>query len=187
MTRAAVSGAHYVGKSTLLDHLVLRNPGLQVIGNLMRDIAQNGYGVGADTTPATLTVYLQRQMVQEDAVPKTMHLVSDRVFVDGLAYIMAAVQLGINGYNWSQEVLSLLESVARLHATRYDYHVYIPIEFPLSSGDPLHLHGLGFQRTVDQCLRQLLGQDWPITVVEVTGSLEQRTTTVSNLLRKPHL
>lgn len=187
MTRVAVSGAHGVGKTTLLDALRDRAGNrIHLVGNVIRGIAAEGYPVGSSTVPETLAVYLERQQNQERAAPCGVHVVSDRILADGLAYVLAAIDIGVAKYPWAPGELRLLDAAARLHASRFDYHVFLPAEFPLSPGNPLHMHGPAFQLAVETRLRMLVADNWPVPVVEVRGSVDDRVEAIVALL-KPDL
>lgn len=185
MIRIAVSGAHGVGKTTLIRELGRICPETRIVGNVMRSLAKAGYAVGANTTPRTLSAYLEKQLAQEEkAFRSGRSVLSDRIFVDGAAYIIAAHKLELSEYGWSEDLIELIKSIARLHALRYNRHVYVPIEFPLQSEDPLNVHGGRFQRAVDEALRSLLVDDWPVPLLEVRGTIVERAETVADVLRE---
>lgn len=64
--------------------------------------------------------------------------------------------------------------------------MFLPAEFPLSPGNPLHIHGPAFQLAVETRLRMLLADNWPVPVVEVRGSVDDRVEAIVALL-KPDL
>lgn len=183
MKRIAISGSHGVGKTTLLDALNDKlGAKMHLIGNIMRTLAAEGYPVGSSTTPDTLTAYLLRQCEQERRAPMDIHVFSDRVLTDGLAYILAAIDDRIASYSWGVGELKILEAAARLHISKYDYHVILPVEFSLVPGDTLHRHGEEFRLKVEQRLRNIVANDWPIPVIEIRGSVEKRVDMLTKLV-----
>jgi hypothetical protein len=185
MTRIALSGAHRVGKSTLVRALMESRSDVYSIGNIMRDIIAAGLPAGIRTTPETLSVYLDRQLRSELLVrtkTNAAHVVSDRVLVDGVAYVLAAQKASAeHEYNWRPEELKFLRVAAKLHASRYDIHAYVPIEFAFDESDALDL-GRELQEAVDAELQALLSDDWPIPVEVVRGTVAERVLAVSRFL-----
>lgn len=172
MTRVAVSGSHQVGKSTVINAV---RDHVGVAGNVMRSLAEAGLGVAANTTPRTIEAYVRAQLKSErQASKKQQHLVSDRVVLDGLAYVEAAVRRREASYPWSRPELELLGAAARLHAASFDLHVFIPIEFTTTSELPFHAGGEAFRKLVSDLIQHHLEDEWPTPVIRITGSPEER-------------
>lgn len=180
MTRVALSGSHRVGKSTVID--ALRGQ-VGVAGNVMRTLDKAGIGVARDTTPQTIEAYARAQLKSEQvAATEHSHMVSDRVVLDGLAYVEAAVRLGEASYPWSQSELALLRASARLHAASFDLHAFIPIEFPFESDLPYHAGGEEFRQQVSDLIEQYLADDWPIPILRICGSRSERVATLRSAI-----
>jgi len=158
--------------------------GVGIVENVMRSIAADGFPVNVATTPGTLAEYLRRQVRLELMSASFTHLLSDRILVDGAAYVLAAQRMRLLRYPWGPGEIEFLVAAARLHATFFDVHLLVPIEFNFSGPDPLHAHGAEFRQAVDTTLRELLAEDWPIPLVEVTGSVEGRAATAIELLTR---
>ena len=182
--RVAISGAHCTGKTTLVREVIERMPDVIAQGNIMRSMIQLGHGVGPNTTPETLATYLLRQTELEGKASPSANAICDRVFADGVAYVLAAVDLGIAAYTWTPEVLELLKSVAVLHAARYDRHVLVRTLLPLPECHPMHVYGSSYQQLVDSHLHELLQHQWSVEVVELFGTLDDNVRTVTELLQR---
>ena len=181
MTWVALSGTHQVGKTTLVDSLGTE---VTVVGGIMRELIRQGHPVAAHTTPDTIAAYVAAQQASEATAMKdtARHVVSDRVLVDGVAYVLAGLRTGLASYPWTRDELTLLIAAAKLHVGRYDVHVAIPIEFEVELSGTMHAGGQSFRHVVADELRQLL-DDWPIPVVWVGGTVAERAQLVTNLLR----
>lgn len=175
--RIALSGSHQVGKTTLISALP---SSFATVGGVMREVAANGFGVAANTEPKTIEEYIRLQVASEHARQRTDHVISDRVLLDGLAYVEAAVRTGVARYEWTENELRLLRAAAKLHANTFDLHCYVPIEFDVSSELPFHGGGEELRRTVADVMERHLADDWPIPVLSLRGSVEER---LDSLLR----
>jgi dephospho-CoA kinase len=182
--RIAISGSHGVGKSTLINEIVnLHRAKVCLVGNIMRDLAKQGFPVGSAVTPQTIAKYLEKQKNQEIAASKlSQNILSDRILLDGLAYIQASAETGICSYSWSPNEILLLESAARLHSSFYDYQVILPIEFPVVANDFLNLHGDDFRKIVDDKIHKICANDWPIPVHIIKGSVKERVNLLEQLI-----
>lgn len=180
MTRIAVSGSHQVGKSTAISAIRDR---AGVAGNVMRALSEAGLGVARETTPQTIEAYVRAQLHSEvTAASEYPDVVSDRVVLDGLAYVEAAVRRGEAVYPWSEGELVLLRASARLHAASFDIHAFIPIEFPFQSDLPFHAGGREFQREVSDLIEEYLADNWPAQVVRISGSRDQRARLMQSMI-----
>lgn len=172
--RIAISGAHGVGKTTLIRALGNSVPGVHIVGNVMRTLSSQGVPIASQSTPDTMVRYLEVQLSQEREPSDCKVLCSDRILADGVAYVRASARLGVATYPWTAGELSLLAAAARLHASTFDFHIRIPIEFDLHTGDPHHSHGREFQRAVDLELANLIDERWPTRVLEISGNERDR-------------
>lgn len=154
----------------------------------MRSIAASGFGVAADTSPETIEAYVRKQIESEaEATRVGGDMVSDRVLLDGLAYVETACELGHATYDWSAGELALLRAAARIHAAWYDFHCYIPVEFDCDSDLGFHRGGEGFRTAVARRLERYLTDDWPIPVVTLAGSVEERARSLADLLEPTNI
>lgn len=184
MLRVAISGTHQVGKTTLIDAVRAE---VQVVGGVMRAVAAAGFGVAAETTPATIEAYLTRQLESErQADGAGQPVLSDRVLVDGLAYVEAARDFGLATYPWTDAEIMLLRTSAQAHAASYDVHCFLPVEFPSRSELSFHAGGEEFRMAVSEHLEAQLNNKWPIPVIRLTGSVEDRATALRRVLNRTH-
>jgi len=181
MMRFAMSGAHQVGKTTIID--AVRDQ-FEILGGVMRAVAAGGYGVAAETTPETIEAYMAKQLESEAGAARGRDVLSDRVLLDGLAYVEAAKEFGFASYPWWDAEIMLLRTAARAHAASFDVHCFIPIEFPSNSDLPFHAGGEDFRAAVSDRLAAHLDDAWPIPVVRVSGSVEERVATLRSILNR---
>jgi predicted ATPase len=180
MTRVALSGSHEVGKTTLVTAITGAVPGIRIAGNIMRRLEIEGFGIRENTTPATLARYLRVQLAQQNTA-ENENLISDRALVDGLAYVRVHLRFGTARYNWRTEDMDFLEAVARLHAATFDHQVLIPIEFPAPSIQTIDRRAIEFRDSVETELVSILRDGWPIPIIRVTGTVEDRVTALKSL------
>lgn len=189
-TRVALVGAHGVGKTTLLKSLEksLEHEGLAA--RLMPEIPRMICDAVRDATffrrgKNTLlkqTAIIVGQLVMEGQPPRSQGLLlCDRTVVDHWAYTRALFRSELQGL----AEMAAFEDMLQRHCNCYNCVYYIPIEFgPHDDGtreaDP------AFQRDIDSEIIGLLNA-WKVLFVTVTGSVEKRTTTVLEDLRRSGL
>lgn len=175
-----VSGTHGVGKTSLIKAVVSQRPSVAIVGNVMRGLASEGYGVGPNVEPRTVEAYFRRQFESEEAQAEAVVRLSDRTGIDGLAYLLASAELKL-GYEWGRAEIESAREHAIEHARRFDLRVLVPIEFPLAGDHFLVGHGEELRRLVDDHLRDELGAAG-LVYVTVTGSVYDRRDQVLALL-----
>lgn len=176
--RIAVSGAHAVGKSTLVDVLAAVLVDFVVIQEPYDALLESGYIFGDPPVPEDFEVQLEHSLTTIDA--GSGGLLFDRTPADLLAYL-AVIQRrkrpdAMVGY-WNDVVAAM---------KRIDLIVYVPVERP----DRIRVPESEYPRlrkSVDEELRRLLVEDelgMADKVIEVRGSVADRTEQVIHELGK---
>lgn len=146
----------------------------------MRGLIADGYPVGVDVTPRTILEYQRRQDESEASADRRPVVISDRTLLDGLAYVLTNLSLGM-GYPWSDSEISELRHAAAAHAKRFDLYTITPIEFPLSEAHPMIDLGEDYRRRVEANLQaeaSRMGLDFDV----IAGSTEERAKSLSRLI-----
>lgn len=184
MALVAISGAHGTGKSTLIKALTERID-IVCVGNVMRGIAHDGFGVGPWATPETIAEYLRRQAVSESQ--NDLHLrngpivVSDRCAADGLAYVEANAETGV-GVEWSQADRGWLSRIAHDDVARFSSVFVCVPDFPLDADHWLSSLGGSYRLEVHSSLVRFL-QGCSTEYYLLQGPLERRIDTVLSWVR----
>ncbi|MBS8122528.1 ATP/GTP-binding protein [Candidatus Vampirococcus lugosii] len=165
--KIAISGAHGVGKTNLLEKLELENyTKINEIARELIEIMGNPKNMEPiDKSNFQHNVFIQ-QLIQEK---KAKNFISDRSIYDILAY-----SEGLYCYDF-------LEKVANLKK-RYDAIFYIPIEFELEN-DGVRFEGIEFQKEIDNRIVDLLEIFYP-DYYTLTGTVEERTEKFYNIVNK---
>lgn len=182
--RVAICGAHSTGKTTLINAMRQIRPEVEVIGGVVRGLIRRGYRFGLETDMESMMAYACAQFEQERRAASSAApvILSDRVLLDGVAYVQAN-QGWVGAKQWKSRLqIKFLRAVAEQELMFYDAVVHVPIEFPLEDDD-VRPTSEEYQRRVDDRLRLLtdsISEQLPIR--RVSGTLEQRLEQLNSIL-----
>lgn len=161
--RIAVTGAHKVGKTTLIENLRESLPQYEFITEPYYELEEAGFAFSHPPTPEDYLTMLEHSIEQITASGE--NVIFDRCPVDLLAYIQAADEFG------NIKIQSLYEKVQNA-ISEIDLLVFVPVEKPdlivCSSSDMPQL-----RREVNEILKDSVW-DFNINTLEVTGSPSAR-------------
>jgi predicted ATPase len=181
--KVALTGAHGVGKTTLLSRLsqVLEVPNAvcrEVPRLIIESASDEHFFRRGNNSPLRQFLILFYQLVEEDTRAREAALVlSDRTLVDHLAYTVALFP----DIESTSEYAALMAAV-RTWLPQYDLILKVPIEFPVSD-DGVREGDVQFQRQIDQRIDALYRQ-LHVEPIDVRGTVEQRTTRAVQLIRE---
>lgn len=183
MFRIAVAGSHGVGKSTLCERLQseLKQRGIDVsvISGIARNLIEKGFPLGREATQQSYIHYIVEQLHAERAL-RGRSFISDRTLLDPLSY--AEVNHALHFPGILSDMIDLLRNVWELESEMYDFYVFVPIEFPMTS-DGIRPEGQDYQFQIEQQIKAHL-QSHQIRYISVKGTLEQRCDQVLSTLRQ---
>lgn len=168
-----VTGAHGVGKTTLIDEIIARSANrsdISVIREPAREIAKRGFYVNDKISLDGVFEYLGYCLKEARQIQKRLVL-TDRSILDLYAYTRDQFP---HRFSYSLEKLIVEEIYLEKKRTRL--YVYLPIEFPMEQ-DELRPADLEYQAYIDEVIRELLDY-FEMPTLEVSGSLEKRTSRV---------
>jgi predicted ATPase len=169
--KIAVSGAHRVGKSTLVEALGEALAGHAVVEEPYHQLAEEGHEFAAFPSVEDFELMLRRCI--QDARDRSGDVLFDRCAVDLLAYLRCHEEAELAALDdWLPAVGEALQGL--------DLVVFVPVEepdrMPLGRSRDAEL-----RRAVDEQLREMLvdgslGLD--VEVVEVSGAVDERVAQV---------
>ncbi len=176
--RIAIVGSFSTGKTTLAT-LLARKLDLPLLPEVAREVAELGFKLDKDATPATEALIFLRQYNNELATPQ---FVGDRSVLDVMAY----ARWVLDNQERTKEMI-LWDECERLAGrglrTAYSHVYYLPIEFPIVL-DGLRPDDPAFQQDIDDRIVHLLrGNEIPYRTI--TGSVEERIEEIERDLAKP--
>nr|WP_306267021.1 ATP-binding protein [Pararhizobium sp. IMCC3301] len=163
------TGAHGVGKTSLIDEVTLRavnREDISVIREPAREIAKRGFYVNDKISLDGVFEYLGYCLAEARQV-QTNLVLTDRSILDLYAYTRDQFP---HRFSYSLEKLIIEQIHAEKHKTRL--YAYLPIEFPMEDDD-LRPADLGYQSYIDGVIRELLVY-FDMPTIEVRGSIEER-------------
>lgn len=165
--KIAISGSHWVGKTTLLENLELENhTKITEIARDLIDILGNPKNMEPiDKSNFQHNVFMQ-QLLQEK---KAVDFISDRSVYDIIAY-----SEWLYCYDFLEKMVNLKK--------RYDAVFYIPIEFYLEN-DWVRFEWKEFQKEIDKRIVDLLETFNP-DYYTLTWTVEERTENFYNIINK---
>ena len=157
--KIAVSGAHRVGKTTLIEKLGESLPGFECREEAYHEMEELGYDFSGIPTADDYLAQLEHS-IQQITTTKN-NLIFDRSPVDMLAYIQATNEFdNFDIQTWYQRVQDVMNEI--------DLLVFVPVEEPDLMGCPdSDLPDLRLQ--VNELLTEWIW-DFDTNVIEVTGS-----------------
>ncbi|HRE91250.1 MAG TPA: AAA family ATPase [Myxococcota bacterium] len=174
--RIAVAGTHFSGKTTLVRALSERLPEHDAVDEPYLALFHGGYAM---SDPPTLDDYAEQLATVSMLIEEYgENAVFDRSPLDFLAYALSIQTGDFDLAQWREDCEPLMAEL--------DLIVYCPIETPDRITVPLG-ESRKFRRRVDEKLRSLLVEDTldlvgDLTVIEVSGTLEQRVEQVLTAL-----
>ena len=179
--RISVSGTHSTGKSVLAAaayealNAVWRGR-VHLIPEVAREVIAKGFPLDDKATVDSYINYVMAQL-REERQSVAEHVISDRSFLDLLAYIRTNADPQIPSY-----FVEMVEEISWLDTRFFDVYCYLPIEFPLVE-DGVRGIDEDYRAAVDETLCGLL-REYGVKYVTVTGSLAERVNQVVNLVRR---
>jgi hypothetical protein len=177
--RIVISGTHASGKSTLASDFALHNPGFTVLPDPFEYVNE-----AWDTpSPALFAAQLRAASTRLLATSATDLVVAERGPLDFLAYLLAWENL--TGQVNAPEVMERSVNLTREANQHVDCLVVLPLDGTLAPGADEHLQ---LRTEMNDVLLDLIGDPDVIgmqsTVVEITGSPEQRRVALESLVRR---
>lgn len=182
--KIAFTGAHGVGKTTLINELKKRlgdEIKLEVTKEVPRIICEivndpEYFRRTNNTLPKQLAILLG-QIVLEYNTKKSSLLICDRTIFDHWAYTTYLFKDEIDN-----SLSSSIEYFLIQHMKSYDLIFYLPIEFKVED-DGTRESDESFQANIDSIILKNLN-DNKLDFIKISGSIEQRTESVIQILKK---
>jgi len=177
--RIALTGAHGVGKSTILTILKEQLPNYNVeteslTRKAVKDSSKANFGTTNTSQKSIAKIYM------EAFLKASKNYITSRHMVDVLAYSVYLGKVNRNiSLNTFVNIHLKIDEIIKKKI--FDLVVYIPIEFPLKEKGKFRegQENLHYQKDIDTILKYLLW-DKQIKYMTLTGTVEQR---VNNLLK----
>lgn len=171
--KIAVTGAHRVGKTTLVNLLLESLPEYEFKEEAYYELEEKGFVFSEVPGPEDYVMQLEHSLKQISAGGK--NVIFDRCPIDLLAYIQATQAFNnINIQAWYRRVYNVMSAI--------DLLVFVPVEAPDVIGCPES--GLPeLRHQVNEILHDWIW-DFGIDVVEVVGSPLSRRNQVMTYLSK---
>lgn len=165
--RIAITGAHSVGKTTLINQIVEHFSKKNVVFDLIPDASRIAYKLGFATNEETtidsemwiFSKHIEMEMTSGD------NYITDKCFVDLLAYAEFIFEKNKN-------FLEILRDIAAKRARKYDLILYIPVEIPLEN-DGVRSMDPGFRDAVDEKINIIL-KDFKLESKTIKGNRDER-------------
>lgn len=174
--RIAIAGTHFSGKTTLVHALADRLGGHHRLQEPYVYMVEGGYTF---SDPPSVEDYDEQLATLSDFLSDNEDTIFDRSPLDFLAYAQSVPRgPAVNLARW--------RDVCEYPMSLVDVIVYCPIETPDRITVPLG-ESRKFRRRVDEKLRELVVEDTldligDITVIEVSGSVDERVEQVLSVL-----
>ena len=169
MLKISISGTHSVGKTTLVNSIMnnIMHKNFKIIPEIARILIGKGFKLNQDITEYGIVNYITDYLFYERTTEADI-LVSDRSLIDLLAYVKTN-----NSFKIRNKYVHLIEEVVYEESKRFDFYIYLPIEFNLVK-DNVRSEDIVYQKKVDKTIVNLFKQ-FKIKPYIITGSIEQRT------------
>ena len=180
------TGTASVGKTTLIKPLVplletMYGESVVHIAEVARSLERRGFKINKDATSQTQRL-IEDEYLRLEQESKGRIRIADRSIIDRFSYTM------LNGGNTIDEtkrgLLDWYDANIERVCNQYSHIFYIPI----SSDVPLELDGVRspdemYRREIDAIQRNIIDM-YKIKVHILTGTVEQRLATITNVLEK---
>lgn len=164
--RIAISGTHYSGKSTLLRALQIDMPGYEIYDEPYWALAELGRQF---SDPPTIEEFEEQLDYSIDLIKHSPPMaLFDRSPIDFLGYAQAIAEIKeieFDAEKWESRIAMALPFL--------DLIVFLPLESPDCIPIPVS-EDKHFRQLVDEKLRELITENSPANVLEVTGTVEER-------------
>lgn len=174
-----LTGAHGVGKTTLIDAVVRElshNHDITVVKEPAREIAKEGFYVNDKITLDGVYEYLS-YCLAEARQAATSLVLTDRSIFD--LYVYTRDQFG-GKFSRSLEKLIVQQILAERKRTKL--WVYVPIEFEMEEDD-IRPTDIDYQHHIDGVVCELI-RHFELPNFTVSGSLEERTMRLSKRIQE---
>jgi predicted ATPase len=168
MIKISISGTHSVGKTTLSNQIVasIKDSKVELIPEIARILISKGFLLNQDITEWGIINYVQ-EYLHHERVTHSDIVLSDRSLIDLLAYIKTN-----NSFKIRNKYVQLVEEVVYEESKRFNYYIYLPVEFPLVL-DNVRPIDIEYQKSVDNTLKELF-KHYNIHPIIIMGNIEQR-------------
>jgi len=176
MLKISISGTHSVGKTTLVNNIKKRmiSSNIHVIPEVARVLIDKGFKLNQDITEYGIVNYITDYLFFERTINSEI-LISDRSLIDLLAYVKTN-----NSKKIRKKYVELIEEVVYEESKRFDFYIYLPIEFKLIQ-DNVRPENIDYQKQVDITLVNLF-KLYKIKPYTITGTISQRTNQVLKII-----
>lgn len=169
--RIAVSGAHYTGKSALIEDLIGELPNYEIIEEPYYQLEERGYQF---SDPPSLEDYEQQFLFSLKSIKNSpANIFLDRNPLDFIAYALS-IEQPFNLNSWLSQAMDALATL--------DLIIFVPISNSIAVPE---FENSELRSDVDERLREILLHDCfslDLNVLEVTGTRKERVNTVLRYL-----
>ena len=191
--RIAITGSHGVGKSTLVNDLLVylngketgskinitdldsasKRKDFKLLEEAPRQAFELGLPINENNSPETQLWVFAKQLEMELIAQN--YYIADKCFIDLLAYVMYI-------FRERRDLIDTLKDISRRAASKYDLVIYLPAgEFPIED-DGVRSTDPEFQKGVDKLILEILN-DFGISYVKITGNKEERYNQARELIK----
>lgn len=174
MTRILFTGAQGTGKTSVMNMISNNVPKIQ---NITRSIAKtNDLPINTNGTDDSQKYIFY---VYNDALDTNGFFVSERSLIDVLAYTLYQASIGKCSGETVRAQERMLKTFVKNHPD--DMYVYFPIEFePVADGT--RSIDKEYQKAIDEYIYDAL-EFFKVNYIKVTGTIEERTKQVNELIK----
>lgn len=175
-------GAQGVGKSSVIEALVSKNPTWNVIPETVRRPELSNLLIDEKADYGTQSVIMEYQVKDIENVNRKSVNLFDRGVIDTFIFT-----LWIKEYSKVKDTLDyknflILEERFRHFKNSYDYVFFIEPEFDLPD-DGFRSTNVEFQKQVNELFKRVF-RDYNIPYIKLSGSVEERVEAVTRVLKE---
>ncbi len=178
MVKISISGSHSVGKTTLINSIKNNINNITIIPEIARILINKGFKLNKNITEYGIVNYITEYLFYERTTLAEV-IISDRSLIDLLAYVKTN-----NSSKIRKKYVNLIEEVVYEESKRFDFYIYLPIEFELIY-DKIRSSDKNYQKQVDKTIVKLFKQ-YNIEYFTITGTVEQRTKKAIKIINGKH-
>lgn len=179
--RIAISGTHYSGKSTLIEHLLEKFPEYESFDEPYLILEEEGHEF---SNPPTVEEYEEQLDYALSLINESgENTIFDRSPMDFLGYALVTAQMSGEDFDYEELVSKIEEGLSSLDAI-----IFLPIEEPDVIEIP-RSEDRSFREMVDEKLKELILEDAlglfrDVEILEVTGTIDERTKSIEKFLQR---